>query len=84
MDRAAGFAAQLKPDRLLAGQQPIPVVGAGPRQPCRRPCQIAPLLQRSRQAGMNEHLSKPIELTELQEALLRWARRSASDSPQSA
>jgi CheY-like chemotaxis protein len=30
--------------------------------------------ERSRMAGMNEHLSKPIELTELQEALLRWAR----------
>ncbi|MDF3030682.1 MAG: hypothetical protein K0R03_1240 [Moraxellaceae bacterium] len=30
--------------------------------------------EKSRQAGMNEHLSKPIELTELQEALLRWAR----------
>jgi signal transduction histidine kinase/DNA-binding response OmpR family regulator len=30
--------------------------------------------EKSRLAGMNEHLSKPIELTELQEALLRWAR----------
>ncbi|HET8731417.1 MAG TPA: response regulator [Moraxellaceae bacterium] len=30
--------------------------------------------EKSRLAGMNEHLSKPIELSELQEALLRWAR----------
>lgn len=30
--------------------------------------------EKSRLAGMNEHLSKPIELTELQEALLRWAK----------
>lgn len=30
--------------------------------------------EKSLLAGMNEHLSKPIELTELQEALLRWAR----------
>lgn len=30
--------------------------------------------EKSRDAGMNEHLSKPIELSELQEALLRWAR----------
>lgn len=33
---------------------------------------------KSRSAGMNEHLSKPIELVELQEALLRWSRRKAS------
>ncbi|HEX4870604.1 MAG TPA: response regulator [Moraxellaceae bacterium] len=30
--------------------------------------------EKSRLAGMNEHLSKPIELSELQDALLRWAR----------
>jgi len=30
---------------------------------------------RSRQAGMNEHLSKPLEMAELQSALLRWAPR---------
>lgn len=29
---------------------------------------------KTREAGMNEHLSKPIELSELQDALLRWAR----------
>lgn len=34
--------------------------------------------ERSRMAGMNEHLSKPIELTELQEALLRWARATGA------
>lgn len=28
---------------------------------------------KSHEAGMNEHLSKPIELSELQDALLRWA-----------
>lgn len=32
--------------------------------------------ERSRAAGMNEHLSKPIELSELQEALLRWSQQS--------
>lgn len=31
--------------------------------------------ERSRNAGMNEHLSKPIELSELHDALLRWAPR---------
>lgn len=31
--------------------------------------------ERSRAAGMNEHLSKPIELSELQEALLRWSQQ---------
>ncbi len=30
--------------------------------------------EKSRQAGMNEHLSKPIEMSELQEALLRWVK----------
>ncbi len=30
--------------------------------------------EKSRLAGMNEHLSKPIELSELQEALVRWAK----------
>lgn len=30
--------------------------------------------EKSRLAGMNEHLSKPIDLSELQDALLRWAR----------
>ncbi|MES2917550.1 MAG: response regulator [Pseudomonadota bacterium] len=34
--------------------------------------------EKSREAGMNEHLSKPIELSELQEALLRWARPAAA------
>lgn len=29
--------------------------------------------EKSKNAGMNEHLSKPIELADLQEALLRWA-----------
>jgi len=30
--------------------------------------------EKSRVSGMNEHLSKPLELSELQDALLRWAR----------
>jgi signal transduction histidine kinase/CheY-like chemotaxis protein len=33
---------------------------------------------KSRLAGMDEHLSKPIEMVELQDALLRWSRRKAS------
>ncbi|MGH8493826.1 MAG: response regulator [Moraxellaceae bacterium] len=35
--------------------------------------------ERSRLAGMNEHLSKPIELSELQEALLRWSRQADAE-----
>jgi two-component system, sensor histidine kinase RetS len=38
--------------------------------------------ERSRAAGMNEHLSKPIELSELQEALLRWSGKSEEESPE--
>lgn len=30
---------------------------------------------RSREAGMNEHITKPVEMAELQSALLRWAPR---------
>lgn len=30
--------------------------------------------EKSRLSGMNEHLSKPLELSELQDALLRWTR----------
>lgn len=37
--------------------------------------------EKSRLAGMNEHLSKPIELSELQEALLRWASSAGQNSP---
>ena len=33
---------------------------------------------KSRTAGMDEHLSKPIEMVELQDALIRWSRRRAS------
>jgi signal transduction histidine kinase/DNA-binding response OmpR family regulator len=33
---------------------------------------------KSRTAGMDEHLSKPIEMVELQDALIRWSRRKAS------
>ena len=36
--------------------------------------------EKSRLSGMNEHLSKPIELSELQEALLRWARSDEAAS----
>lgn len=36
--------------------------------------------ERSRQAGMNEHLSKPIELTELQDAVLRWAKPADAET----
>lgn len=31
---------------------------------------------RSREAGMNEHITKPVEMAELQSALLRWAPRN--------
>jgi signal transduction histidine kinase/DNA-binding response OmpR family regulator len=37
--------------------------------------------EKSRLSGMNEHLSKPIELSELQAALLRWAKPAADPSP---
>jgi signal transduction histidine kinase/DNA-binding response OmpR family regulator len=37
--------------------------------------------EKSRLSGMNEHLSKPIELTELQEALLRWAKARSPQAP---
>jgi CheY-like chemotaxis protein len=33
--------------------------------------------EKSRNAGMDEPLSKPIELSELQDALLRWAQKIA-------
>ncbi|MDI1302212.1 MAG: response regulator [bacterium] len=36
--------------------------------------------ERTRLSGMNEHLSKPLELSELQDALLRWARPDAADA----
>ncbi|MFN3587454.1 MAG: response regulator, partial [Moraxellaceae bacterium] len=55
----------------FTGRQPIPILAL-----------TAHILdehrERSRNAGMNEHLSKPIELSELQEALLRWAPRTPS------
>ncbi|HEX6591819.1 MAG TPA: response regulator [Moraxellaceae bacterium] len=35
--------------------------------------------EKSRLAGMNEHLSKPIELSELQEALLRWVKAESDN-----
>ncbi|MDP2228443.1 MAG: response regulator [Moraxellaceae bacterium] len=34
--------------------------------------------EKSRASGMNEHLSKPIEMTELQDALLRWSPSTSS------
>lgn len=35
---------------------------------------------KSRLAGMDEHLSKPIEMVELQDALVRWSRRKAASA----
>lgn len=37
--------------------------------------------KRSREAGMNAHLSKPVELAELQNALLTWAPRVPQATP---
>jgi CheY-like chemotaxis protein len=36
--------------------------------------------ERSLQSGMNAHLSKPIELSELRDTLLRWSAQSTHDS----
>uniref|UniRef100_UPI002621E700 response regulator n=1 Tax=Desulfovibrio sp. TaxID=885 RepID=UPI002621E700 len=33
-------------------------------------------------AGMNDHISKPIDPTALAEVAMRWCRKSGGDSPQ--